>query len=50
MFRVRPGGRGEVPVIESDTRIREVRQGPDDFLYVLTDENDGVLLRIEPAE
>jgi glucose/arabinose dehydrogenase len=30
-------------------RIREVRQGPDGFLYVLTDEEDGVLLRIEPA-
>jgi glucose/arabinose dehydrogenase len=31
-------------------RIRDVRQGPDELLYVLTDETDGVLLRIEPAE
>jgi glucose/arabinose dehydrogenase len=29
-------------------RIREVRQGPDGFLYLLTDEDDGALLRIEP--
>ncbi len=31
-------------------RIRDVREGPDGLLYVLTDENPGVLLRIEPAE
>lgn len=30
-------------------RIREVRQGPDGLLYLLTDEQDGALLRIEPA-
>ena len=30
-------------------RIREVRQGADGFLYVLTDEDNGALLRIEPA-
>lgn len=30
-------------------RIRWVDQGPDDLLYLLTDEDDGVLLRIEPA-
>lgn len=29
-------------------RIRYVRQGPDELLYLLTDENDGVVLRIEP--
>ena len=27
-------------------RIRDVRQGPDGFLYVLTDEDDGVLYRV----
>jgi glucose/arabinose dehydrogenase len=31
-------------------RIREVRQGPDGLLYVLTDHADGALLRIEPAD
>ena len=30
-------------------RIRDVRQGPDDLLYVLTDEDDGALLRLEPV-
>lgn len=30
-------------------RIRDVRQGPDGFLYLLSDESDGVLARIEPA-
>jgi glucose/arabinose dehydrogenase len=30
-------------------RIRDVRPGPDGLLYVLTDENPGALLRIEPA-
>jgi glucose/arabinose dehydrogenase len=30
-------------------RIRDVRQGPDGLLYVLTDEDDGALLRIEPV-
>jgi glucose/arabinose dehydrogenase len=30
-------------------RIRDVRQTPDGFLYVLTAEKDGALLRIEPA-
>jgi glucose/arabinose dehydrogenase len=31
-------------------RIRDVRMGPDELLYVLTDQNPGALLRIEPAE
>ena len=30
-------------------RIRDVRQGPDGLIYVVTDEDDGALLRIEPA-
>ena len=29
-------------------RIRDVRQGPDGLIYVLTDEDNGALLRIEP--
>jgi aldose sugar dehydrogenase len=31
-------------------RIRDVRQGPDGLLYVLTDEKPGAVLRIEPAQ
>ena len=31
-------------------RIRAVKQGRDGFLYLLTDEAEGVMLRIEPAE
>src|SRR5581483_8192199 len=30
-------------------RFRDVRQGPDGFLYVLTDEDAGAVLRLEPA-
>jgi glucose/arabinose dehydrogenase len=30
-------------------RVRDVRMGPDELLYVLTDETDGAVLRIEPA-
>jgi glucose/arabinose dehydrogenase len=30
-------------------RIRDIRQGPDGLLYVLTDEQEGAVLRIEPA-
>ena len=30
-------------------RVRDVRQGPDGYLYVLTDENRGALLRILPG-
>ena len=30
-------------------RIRDVKQGPDGRLYLLTDEDDGLLLRIEPV-
>ena len=42
--------RRELMLTELHQRIREVRQGPDGFLYVLTDHvDDGALLRIEPA-
>jgi len=34
---------------ELQQRIRDVRQGPDGYLYALTEEEDGALLRIEPA-
>ncbi len=31
-------------------RIRDVRQGPDELIYVLTDEENGALIRLEPAQ
>ena len=30
-------------------RLRDVRMGPDGFLYLLSDESPGVLARLEPA-
>jgi glucose/arabinose dehydrogenase len=41
--------RRETLLTDLHQRIRDVRQGPDGLLYVITDENDGALLRIEPA-
>jgi glucose/arabinose dehydrogenase len=41
--------RRETLLTELHQRIRDVRQGGDGLLYVLTDEDDGALLRIEPA-
>lgn len=42
--------RREVLLAELHQRIRDVRQGPDGLLYVLTDEAAGAVLRIEPAD
>jgi glucose/arabinose dehydrogenase len=39
----------EVLLDDSNTRIRDVRTGPDGYVYVLTDEAEGKLLRLEPA-
>jgi glucose/arabinose dehydrogenase len=41
--------RRESMLWELRQRIREVRQGPDGLLYLLTDEEDGAVLRLEPA-
>ncbi len=41
--------RRESLLTELRQRIRDVRQGPDGLLYLLTDENPGVLLKVEPA-
>jgi glucose/arabinose dehydrogenase len=42
---------GQEPLLtELEQRIRDVRQGPDGLLYVLTDEEPGALLKIEPAD
>jgi len=42
--------RREPMLVELRQRIRDIRQGPDGYLYVLTEENQGALLRIEPAQ
>lgn len=42
--------RREALLTDLGQRIRDVREGPDELLYVLTDETDGALLRIEPAQ
>jgi glucose/arabinose dehydrogenase len=42
--------RRESLLTELRQRIRDVRQGPDGLLYVLTDQKDGAVLRIEPAQ
>jgi aldose sugar dehydrogenase len=41
--------RRETLLTELHQRIRDVRQGPDGLLYVITDESAGALLRISPA-
>jgi glucose/arabinose dehydrogenase len=41
--------RREQMLNELHQRIRDIRQGPDGLLYVLTDEDAGALLRIEPS-
>ncbi|HNU08719.1 MAG TPA: PQQ-dependent sugar dehydrogenase [Pyrinomonadaceae bacterium] len=35
---------------DRDRRIRDVRQGPDGFLYIVTDQADGELMRISPSK
>ena len=39
----------EPMLTELRQRIRDVRQGPDGFLYLLTDEDAGMVLRLEPG-
>jgi glucose/arabinose dehydrogenase len=41
--------RRETMLTDLRQRIRDVRQGPDGLLYLLTDEDPGAVLRIEPA-
>ena len=43
-----PTGR-EIFLAELKQRIREVKPGPDGFIYALTDETFGAVLKIEPA-
>ena len=42
--------RREAFFVDLRQRIRNVRQGPDGLLYVLTDEDDGALITLEPAQ
>lgn len=37
-------------LVDRKRRIRDVRQGPDGYVYVLTDASPGELLRVAPAE
>jgi aldose sugar dehydrogenase len=41
--------RREMLLTQFRQRIRDVKQGPDGFVYLLTDENPGALLKLEPA-
>lgn len=41
--------RREALLVDLRQRIRDVKQGPDGYLYLLTDEDDGAVLRIQPA-
>jgi glucose/arabinose dehydrogenase len=41
--------RRESLLVDLRQRIRDVRQGPDGLLYVVTDMEEGAVLRIEPA-
>src|SRR5436190_8900853 len=42
--------RREPMLVELRQRIRDIRQGPDGLLYILTEENEAALLKIEPAD
>lgn len=39
----------ESMLVDLHNRIRDVRQGPDGLIYLLTAENDGALIRMEPG-
>ena len=50
--RIDLDGKGNVvsqQSIDIGQRVRDVRQGPDGLLYILTDEDNGELIRLEPA-
>lgn len=50
VFNEKGEQRRESLITDLHQRIRDVRQGPDGFLYLLTDEDPGAILKIEPAE
>ena len=41
---------GEERLLQGRSRLRDVRMGPDGFVYLLTDEAKGALLRLEPLK
>ena len=41
---------GEERLLQGRSRLRDVRMGPDGFVYLLTDEAQGALLRLEPVK
>ena len=40
--------RRESMFVDLAQRIRDIKEGPDGFIYLLTEEDDGALLRLEP--
>lgn len=40
----------ETLVTELRQRVRDIAQGPDGFIYLLTEEENGAVLRVEPAQ
>jgi aldose sugar dehydrogenase len=49
VFNEKGEQRRESLMTDLHQRIRDVRQGPDGLLYLLTDEEAGAVLRVEPA-
>jgi glucose/arabinose dehydrogenase len=41
---------GEERLLQGRSRLRDVRVGPDGLVYLLTDEAQGALLRLEPVK
>jgi glucose/arabinose dehydrogenase len=54
LIRVRLDGErvvgDEFMLVGSLPRVRDVRAGPDGFVYLLSDQPSGALLRLEPAD
>jgi len=49
VFNEKGEQRRESLLVDLHQRIRDVREGPDGLIYLLTDEDAGALLKIEPA-
>ena len=55
VWRATPDGKGGVTgeermLTDLKQRLRDTREGPDGLVYLLTDETDGAVLRIEPGK